>query len=93
VEAIATRQNEKYFILRPEVVETFMYMWRFTHDPKYRDWGWEAVQVGALWFSRFSPELILMDGWNKTISTSFPFFPSICSVFLASCLSYNTWTL
>ena len=23
-----------------------MYMWRFTHDPKYRDWGWEAVQVG-----------------------------------------------
>ena len=45
VEAIATRQNEKYFILRPEVIETFMYMWRFTHDPKYRDWGWEAVQV------------------------------------------------
>ncbi|XP_059898090.1 mannosyl-oligosaccharide 1,2-alpha-mannosidase IA [Gadus macrocephalus] len=45
VEAIATRQNEKYFILRPEVIETFMYMWRFTHDPKYRDWGWEAVQA------------------------------------------------
>ncbi|XP_066532587.1 mannosyl-oligosaccharide 1,2-alpha-mannosidase IA [Hoplias malabaricus] len=45
VEAIATRQNEKYFILRPEVVETYMYMWRFTHDPKYREWGWEAVQA------------------------------------------------
>ncbi|XP_028970336.1 mannosyl-oligosaccharide 1,2-alpha-mannosidase IA [Esox lucius] len=45
VEAIATRQNEKYFILRPEVIETYMYMWRFTHDPKYRDWGWEAVQA------------------------------------------------
>lgn len=45
VEAIATRQNEKYFILRPEVIETYMYMWRFTHDPKYREWGWEAVQV------------------------------------------------
>ncbi|MBN3326487.1 MA1A1 mannosidase, partial [Atractosteus spatula] len=45
VEAIATRQNEKYYILRPEVIETYMYMWRFTHDPKYRDWGWEAVQA------------------------------------------------
>ncbi|CAH2303360.1 mannosyl-oligosaccharide 1,2-alpha-mannosidase IA-like, partial, partial [Pelobates cultripes] len=45
VEAIATRQNEKYYILRPEVIETYLYMWRFTHDPKYRQWGWEAVQV------------------------------------------------
>uniref|UniRef100_A0A8C9Y525 alpha-1,2-Mannosidase n=1 Tax=Sander lucioperca TaxID=283035 RepID=A0A8C9Y525_SANLU len=45
VEAIATRQNEKYFILRPEVIETYLYMWRFTHDPKYREWGWEAVQA------------------------------------------------
>ncbi|KAI3364475.1 hypothetical protein L3Q82_011267, partial [Scortum barcoo] len=45
VEAIATRQNEKYFILRPEVIETYMYMWRFTHDPKYREWGWEAVEA------------------------------------------------
>uniref|UniRef100_A0A8C4RKK5 alpha-1,2-Mannosidase n=1 Tax=Erpetoichthys calabaricus TaxID=27687 RepID=A0A8C4RKK5_ERPCA len=45
VEAIATRQNEKYFILRPEVIETYMYMWRYTHDPKYRQWGWEALQA------------------------------------------------
>lgn len=22
-----------------------MYMWRLTHDPKYREWGWEAVEV------------------------------------------------
>lgn len=48
VEAIATRQNEKYYILRPEVIETYMYMWRFTHDPKYRQWGWEAVEVRHL---------------------------------------------
>ncbi|XP_068087475.1 mannosyl-oligosaccharide 1,2-alpha-mannosidase IA [Hyperolius riggenbachi] len=45
VEAIATRQNEKYYILRPEVIETYMYLWRFTHDPKYRQWGWEAVEA------------------------------------------------
>lgn len=66
VEAIATRQNEKYFILRPEVIETYMYMWRFTHDPKYREWGWEAVQVNILCLTTerqekdvFHPEFLL----------------------------------
>lgn len=53
VEAIATRQNEKYYILRPEVIETYMYMWRFTHDPKYRQWGWEAVEVIMFYGSFF----------------------------------------
>lgn len=47
LEAVAVRQNEKYYILRPEVIETYWYMWRFTHDPKYRQWGWEAVQVST----------------------------------------------
>lgn len=52
LEAVAVRQNEKYYILRPEVIETYWYMWRFTHDPKYRQWGWEAAQVrpgAAVW--------------------------------------------
>ena len=44
-EATALRPNEKYYILRPEVVETYFVMWRLTKDPKYRQWGWEAVQV------------------------------------------------
>ncbi|KAK7107386.1 mannosyl-oligosaccharide 1,2-alpha-mannosidase IA-like [Littorina saxatilis] len=44
-EAVATRSNEKYYILRPEVVETHFYMWRLTKDQKYRDWAWEAVQA------------------------------------------------
>ncbi|KAM9319527.1 mannosyl-oligosaccharide 1,2-alpha-mannosidase IB [Gastrophryne carolinensis] len=44
-EAVAVRQNEKYYILRPEVIETYWYMWRYTHDPKYRAWGWEAAQA------------------------------------------------
>lgn len=46
-EAKAVRQNEKYYILRPEVVETHFYMWRLTKEQKYRDWAWEAVQVGV----------------------------------------------
>lgn len=44
-EAKAIRQNEKYYILRPEVVEGWFYMWRLTKDNKYRDWAWEMVQV------------------------------------------------
>lgn len=45
VEAKATRQNEKYYILRPEVIEAYFYLWRLTKEQKYRDWAWEAVQA------------------------------------------------
>ncbi|KAM6967362.1 mannosyl-oligosaccharide 1,2-alpha-mannosidase IA [Aplochiton taeniatus] len=44
-EATATRLSDRYYILRPEVIESYMYMWRLTHDPKYRGWGWEAVEA------------------------------------------------
>jgi hypothetical protein len=27
------------YILRPETVETYFYLWKVTHNPKYRDWG------------------------------------------------------
>ncbi|XP_025216247.1 mannosyl-oligosaccharide 1,2-alpha-mannosidase IC [Papio anubis] len=42
-EAIATQLSESYYILRPEVVESYMYLWRQTHNPIYREWGWEVV--------------------------------------------------
>ncbi|KAK6633496.1 hypothetical protein RUM43_001078 [Polyplax serrata] len=45
VEAKAIKTNDKYYILRPEVVESYFYMWRLTKDQKYRDWGWEAAQA------------------------------------------------
>lgn len=44
-EAVGLRGNERYYILRPEVIEAYFYMWRYTHDPKYREWAWEAAQV------------------------------------------------
>ncbi|XP_028412795.1 mannosyl-oligosaccharide 1,2-alpha-mannosidase IA-like [Dendronephthya gigantea] len=44
-EAKGLRGNERYYILRPEVVESYFVMWRITHDQKYREWGWEAVQA------------------------------------------------
>ncbi|XP_071539362.1 mannosyl-oligosaccharide 1,2-alpha-mannosidase IA isoform X2 [Panulirus ornatus] len=43
IEARALKSSEKYYILRPEVIETWFYMWRFTKDPKYREWAWNAV--------------------------------------------------
>jgi mannosyl-oligosaccharide alpha-1,2-mannosidase len=45
IEAKALKSSEKYYILRPEVIESYFIMWRLTKDQKYRDWGWEAVQV------------------------------------------------
>ncbi|XP_034112645.1 mannosyl-oligosaccharide alpha-1,2-mannosidase IA isoform X1 [Drosophila albomicans] len=44
-EARALRSQEKYYILRPETFESYFVLWRLTHDQKYRDWGWEAVQA------------------------------------------------
>lgn len=44
-EARSLKSNERYYILRPETVESYFYLWRFTKDEKYRDWAWEYVQA------------------------------------------------
>lgn len=44
-EARALKAQEKYYILRPETFESYFYLWRLTHDQKYRDWGWDAIQA------------------------------------------------
>jgi mannosyl-oligosaccharide alpha-1,2-mannosidase len=41
----ALKSTEKYYILRPETVESYMILWRLTKDKKYREWGWEVVQA------------------------------------------------
>ena len=56
-EAKGIRGSERYYILRPEVVESYFVMWRITHDQKYRDWGWEAVQVE--WFTSILMSLLV----------------------------------
>uniref|UniRef100_A0A8C1JJX8 alpha-1,2-Mannosidase n=1 Tax=Cyprinus carpio TaxID=7962 RepID=A0A8C1JJX8_CYPCA len=37
---IADRHN----LLRPETVESLFYLYRFTKDKKYQQWGWEILQ-------------------------------------------------
>jgi len=32
-------------IMRPETIESLMYLWRKTGDQKYRDWGWDIFQA------------------------------------------------
>lgn len=32
-------------LLRPETVESLFYMWRFTRDPIYREWGWQMFRA------------------------------------------------
>jgi mannosyl-oligosaccharide alpha-1,2-mannosidase len=36
---------DRYYILRPEVVESYFYLWRMTKDKKYRDWAWDMVEA------------------------------------------------
>lgn len=38
-------EPETGFFLRPEVVESYFVLWRLTHEPIYREWGWEVVQA------------------------------------------------
>lgn len=47
-EARALKSTEKYYILRPEVIESYFYLYRITKDPKYREWAWEATLVGLI---------------------------------------------
>jgi len=44
-EVTTSNAGERYYILRPEVVESYFVLWRMTHDEKYRDWAWEAVEA------------------------------------------------
>lgn len=33
------------YILRPEVLESIFYLYRYTHDERYRDWGWRIAEA------------------------------------------------
>ncbi len=36
---------------RPETLESLFYLWRATHNPKYREWGWNIFQAMD-WYTR-----------------------------------------
>ncbi|XP_077398995.1 endoplasmic reticulum mannosyl-oligosaccharide 1,2-alpha-mannosidase [Vanacampus margaritifer] len=41
---IIVKPADRHNLLRPETVESLFYMYRFTKDPKYREWGWQILQ-------------------------------------------------
>lgn len=72
VEAKALKSQEKYYILRPETFESYFVMWRLTHDKKYREWGWDAIQVTLFsiklirdFYERF---LVLFRHWSDIVA-------------------------
>ena len=46
-EAVALNNFEEFYILRPEVVESYFYLWRLTKDQRFRDYAWSATQAIA----------------------------------------------
>ncbi|KAM9325886.1 endoplasmic reticulum mannosyl-oligosaccharide 1,2-alpha-mannosidase [Gastrophryne carolinensis] len=41
---IDVKVADRHNLLRPETVESLFYLYRFTGDTKYQDWGWEILQ-------------------------------------------------
>ncbi|XP_056395656.1 endoplasmic reticulum mannosyl-oligosaccharide 1,2-alpha-mannosidase [Hyla sarda] len=41
---IDVKPADRHNLLRPETVESLFYLYRFTGDIKYQDWGWEILQ-------------------------------------------------
>jgi mannosyl-oligosaccharide alpha-1,2-mannosidase len=35
--------NERAYLQRPEVIESYFYLWRLTHNETYREWAWDAA--------------------------------------------------
>eukprot|EP00039_Didymoeca_costata_P027202 m.17745 g.17745 ORF g.17745 m.17745 type:complete len:704 (-) comp6098_c0_seq1:1644-3755(-) len=44
-DASALFRGPSYYILRPETVESYFYMWRFTKDVKWRKYAWQAAKA------------------------------------------------
>ncbi|XP_054468619.1 endoplasmic reticulum mannosyl-oligosaccharide 1,2-alpha-mannosidase [Anoplopoma fimbria] len=40
---VVVKPADRHNLLRPETVESLFYMYRFTKDTKYRDWGWDIL--------------------------------------------------
>lgn len=41
---VLVKPADRHNLLRPETVESLFYLYRFTKEPKYREWGWDILQ-------------------------------------------------
>lgn len=42
------KTNDAHNLLRPELIESLFYMWYFTGNKTYQDWGWQIFQVSVI---------------------------------------------
>ncbi|XP_051749671.1 mannosidase, alpha, class 1B, member 1b isoform X1 [Ctenopharyngodon idella] len=79
---IADRHN----LLRPETVESLFYLYRFTKDKKYQQWGWEILQN----FNKYTR--VPTGGYTSINNVCDPAYPSprdkMESFFLGETLKY-----
>uniref|UniRef100_A0A673ZDB8 alpha-1,2-Mannosidase n=1 Tax=Salmo trutta TaxID=8032 RepID=A0A673ZDB8_SALTR len=77
---------DRHNLLRPETVESLFYLYRFTKDRKYRDWGWEILQN----FNKYTK--VSTGGYTSINNVRDPEYPSprdkMESFFLGETLKY-----
>ncbi|XP_041854749.1 mannosidase, alpha, class 1B, member 1b [Melanotaenia boesemani] len=77
---------DRHNLLRPETVESLFYLYRFTKDQKYQDWGWEILQS----FNKFTK--VSSGGYTSINNVRDPEYPSprdkMESFFLGETLKY-----
>uniref|UniRef100_A0A914DVW8 Alpha-1,2-Mannosidase n=1 Tax=Acrobeloides nanus TaxID=290746 RepID=A0A914DVW8_9BILA len=44
-DAIQNKGKDHAYLLRPEVLESFFYLWRLTRKQKYREWVWDGISA------------------------------------------------
>ncbi|KAJ3603535.1 hypothetical protein NHX12_028280 [Muraenolepis orangiensis] len=83
---VEVKPADRHNLLRPETVESLFYMYRFTKDTKYRDWGWEILQS----FNKYTK--VPTGGYTSISNVRDPNYPSprdkMESFFLGETLKY-----
>ncbi|XP_031734150.1 mannosidase, alpha, class 1B, member 1b isoform X3 [Anarrhichthys ocellatus] len=83
---IDVKLADRHNLLRPETVESLFYLYRFTRDHKYQDWGWEILQS----FNKYTK--VSSGGYTSINNVRDPDYPSprdkMESFFLGETLKY-----
>ncbi len=84
---------DRHNLLRPETVESLFYMYRFTKDSKYRDWGWDILQSFNK-YTRVSENTLLektyiLNIFDCNLYFSVMYTIIICIDILSSCYFYK----
>ncbi|XP_068576835.1 mannosidase, alpha, class 1B, member 1b isoform X2 [Cebidichthys violaceus] len=86
VRDIDVKLADRHNLLRPETVESLFYLYRFTRDHKYQDWGWEILQS----FNKYTK--VSSGGYTSINNVRDPDYPSprdkMESFFLGETLKY-----